>query len=135
MSSDDEDEEPVREPVEAGDIVLFTRFGNGVSSELVGRLGVLLETNETRRWIHAFDEDEPVRRRCVRVRADNGETVGARIDQLECWCNTGTTLPEVLVHLRTTEASQEQGRQLRERATDARRVVEDLIEKLRQTPR
>ena len=77
MSSDDEDEEPVREPVEAGDIVLFTRFGNGVSSELVGRLGVLLETNETRRWIHAFDEDEPVRRagqaRSARRHPDPGD--------------------------------------------------------------
>jgi len=78
MSADDWDDEPVREPIEAGDIVVFTRFGNGVEPDLIGQLGLLLENHETQRWIYAFAEEEAVHRRCVRVRAENGETVGAQ---------------------------------------------------------
>lgn len=135
MNPDFHDDAPVQEPIEKGDIVVFMRFGNGVDSHLVGRLGLLLETDETRQSIYALDEDEPVHRRCVRVRADNGETVGARLDQLACWCNTGATLPEAVASLRVSEAVEEQERQRSGRTAAAKRVVDVLIKKLRQTSR
>ena len=135
MSADDWDDEPVREPIEAGDIVVFTRFGNGVEPDLIGQLGLLLENHETQRWIYAFAEEEAVHRRCVRVRAENGETVGARLDQLECWCNTGATLAEVVQYLRVPRREEELDRQLYDRTAAAKQVVDDLVKKLRRTAR